>query len=119
MFVPIGGYEIPKGTILLTNIHGVHRDPANFSDPDTFNPDRWIDANGKFQYHPYKFIPFSMGPRVCVGESLAKADLLMFAASLFHKFEFRPISDDFRLQLKPAPFTIEAAPFNAKVLLRH
>ena len=100
-------------------MHGIHRDPANFSDPDTFNPDRWIDANGKFQYHPYKFIPFSMGPRVCVGESLAKADLLMFTASLFHKFEFRPISDDFRLVLKDMLMAQDTEPFKARLVRRH
>ena len=102
----------------MIHIHGVHRDPANFEDPDTFNPDRWLDSKGKFQYQPYKFIPFSMGPRVCVGESLAKADLLMFAASLFHKFEFRPISDDFRLELKDMMMAIDTAPFKARLIRR-
>ena len=102
----------------MIHVHGVHRDPANFEDPDTFNPDRWLDSKGKFQYQPYKFIPFSMGPRVCVGESLAKADLLMFAASLFHKFEFRPISDDFRVKMTDNFLAVDIGPFKAKVTAR-
>ena len=102
----------------MIHVHGVHRDPANFEDPDTFNPDRWIDAKGKFQYQPYKFIPFSMGPRVCVGESLAKVSLLMFVTSLFHKFEFRPISDDFRFCMVDTVLSVDVKDLKAKVFLR-
>ena len=100
--------------------HGVHRDPANFENPDEFKPERWIDAGGKFQYFPFKFIPFSMGPRVCVGESLARADLVMFAAMLFHKYEFRPVDDKpFKLPVMDIQMAVETNPFNLKLVERH
>ena len=106
--------------MVMAYTHGVHRDPENFANPDEFKPERWIDANGKFQYFPFKFIPFSMGPRVCVGESLARADLVMFAAMLFHKYEFRPVDDKpFKLPVMDIQMAVETNPFNLKLVERH
>ena len=102
-------------------VHGVHTDPDNFENPLEFNPDRWINADGKFQYHPFKFIPFSMGPRVCVGESLAKADLVIFTAMLFHKYEFRPADESkpFKTPFKDSQLAIDTQSFHLRLIDRH
>lgn len=61
--VEVGGQQIPAGTnIILLNYH-IHRDQAYFHDPHTFKPER-------FEVSPqnYSFVPFSAGPRNCIGQ---------------------------------------------------
>ena len=116
----LGEYTIPKDTMIIAYAHGVHTDPDNFEDPHKFKPERWIDSEGKFQYFPYKFIPFSMGPRVCVGESLARINLVMFAAMLFHKYEFRPVDDKpFKTPYKDIQMAIDTESFKLRLVDRH
>lgn len=64
------GYTVPKGSIFAISPYIVHHDPRFYPDPETFNPDRWTDAFSE-QLHKFAFIPFSGGPRVCIGERFA------------------------------------------------
>ena len=60
-----------------------------------------------------------MGPRVCVGESLARADLVMFAAMLFHKYEFRPVDDKpFKTPYKEVQLGIDTESFKLRLIDR-
>ena len=63
-------------------------DRREWKDPETFQPERWIDDEGKFFIASRSFLPFSTGRRVCVGESLAKAELLIFLVAIFQRFTF-------------------------------
>lgn len=58
----IGGYTIPKNTMVLPLVFAVHMDENAWMDPEKFNPDRFIDSEGKF-FTPPSFIPFSVGKR--------------------------------------------------------
>lgn len=64
--VEVGGYLIPKNTFISIVIIMVMRDPAHFPNPAKFDPDRFLPevANKR---HPYAYIPFSAGPRNCIG----------------------------------------------------
>ena len=64
------GYKIPKDTPILFNLDSVLKDPDIFENPEQFNPERFIDANGKV-FRPKEFIPFGIGRRICLGESVA------------------------------------------------
>ncbi|GFY33382.1 cytochrome P450 2U1 [Trichonephila clavipes] len=55
----IAGYDIPKDTIVMTNIWGVHHDPKDWNDPFSFKPERFL-MDGK-AVKPQAFIPFSFG----------------------------------------------------------
>lgn len=59
-FPEFRGYTIPKGTVILPNLWSVHRDPALWDDPDRFNPERFLDDNGKLLKKEC-FIPFGIG----------------------------------------------------------
>ena len=69
----LDGYKIPKGTLIMYNIYKFHMDPDQWEDPEIFNPGRFLDGGKKEQ-----FVPFGMGKRICMGESLAKNELFIF-----------------------------------------
>ena len=60
-------YLIPAGTILHIDIHGTHTDPNFWPNPEVFDPDRFLPENSQNR-HPYSYIPFSAGPRNCMGK---------------------------------------------------
>lgn len=88
----LAGYHLPKGTVVLTNLTALHKDPKEWATPDTFNPEHFLE-NGQFKKKE-AFIPFSIGKRACLGEQLAKSELFIFFTSLMQKFTFKPPSDE-------------------------
>ena len=86
----LSGYKIPKDTIVMVNFSAVHLNEKYFKDPKEFRPERWIGSDGKFQKNE-AFIGFSMGPRVCLGESLARSELFLFLTSILQRFTFRMV----------------------------
>ena len=56
----IDGYDIPKGTAMFTNNYFIHRDPRYWTNPEKFDPTRFLNSDGKV-YRPDGFMPFSVG----------------------------------------------------------
>ncbi|XP_073731647.1 cytochrome P450 2B15-like [Misgurnus anguillicaudatus] len=81
------GYDIPKGTVIMTNAAAIMSDKENWKFPKTFNPENFLDENGHFQKSE-AFIPFSMGPRVCLGETLARTELFLYIVCLLQRIHF-------------------------------
>ncbi|MFJ8435984.1 cytochrome P450 [Kitasatospora sp. NPDC094019] len=85
--VEVGGRTLPAGTALWYSPYLLHHDPAAYPDPHRFDPDRWLTtpagATGDAM-----FIPFGAGIRACVGESLARAELLVVLATLLQRWRF-------------------------------
>ena len=79
-------YTIPEGTLLMPNLYSVNMDPKVWKNPEEFRPERWM-KDGKFLKHK-NLLSFSMGPRVCLGENLAKDELFLFLAMLLQRFRF-------------------------------
>lgn len=85
---------IPKGSVLLLGVFKMHRNPdiwgptANVFDPDRFLPDLMAER------HPYAFLPFSAGPRNCVG---AKYAMLAMKMMLCHMLMAYRLSTSIRM----------------------
>ena len=83
------GYSVPKWTTVLTNLWSLHHDPEIWDEPDAFRPQRFLDEEGNFvPPKADRFLPFSAGRRVCLGESLARIELFLALARLLHSFKF-------------------------------
>ncbi|XP_071752074.2 cytochrome P450 2K4-like isoform X2 [Centroberyx gerrardi] len=87
--VTFQGYVIKKETPVVLLLGSVLQDENEWDSPDTFNPAHFLDEEGKFVKRD-AFLPFSTGPRVCVGESLARMELFLFFTSLLQHFRFTP-----------------------------
>ncbi|XP_005795628.2 cytochrome P450 2J2-like [Xiphophorus maculatus] len=82
-------YSIPKGTLILAPLHSVLHDESMWETPHSFNPEHFLDQDGKFRKRD-AFMPFSAGKRVCLGEQLARMELFLFFTSLLQRFRFSP-----------------------------
>ena len=86
--VKIGTYTIPKGATVMGSLYHAMRDPKLFKNPDMFDPTRFIDENGKFVNNE-NVIPFGVGKRYCLGQSLAEKEFFIFFTGLLQQFEIR------------------------------
>ncbi|KAL2529613.1 Cytochrome [Forsythia ovata] len=64
----VGGYKIPKDTILLVNAWAMHRDPMMWDEPERFKPERFEAI--EVEREGFKFVPFGIGRRACPGASM-------------------------------------------------
>lgn len=85
----IGGYDVPRGTILLVNAWSIHRDEKVWDDPTSFKPERFESGVSE----AYKLMPFGMGRRSCPGAGLAQRVVGLALASLIQCFEWDRISE--------------------------
>uniref|UniRef100_A0AC34GW49 Cytochrome P450 n=1 Tax=Panagrolaimus sp. ES5 TaxID=591445 RepID=A0AC34GW49_9BILA len=85
--IEIDGYHFPAGSMVLPQISITMNDPENFEDPEKFLPERFIDENNNLK-KVETLVPFSLGKRQCLGESLARAELFLIFANLLRNFDF-------------------------------
>lgn len=64
----VGSLTVPKGVNIVVLAYMVHRDERYYSQPEKFDPTRFLQDNN--DSHPYSFVPFSAGPRNCIGNNL-------------------------------------------------
>ncbi|XP_022081995.1 cytochrome P450 2U1-like [Acanthaster planci] len=96
------GYTIPKGSVLFINLWSVMNDPTEWDQPQEFRPERFLASDLKV-VKPDAFMPFSAGPRVCMGEQLAKMELFIFITSVLHQFDLTLSENEPHPSLDPLP----------------
>ncbi|RRT36319.1 hypothetical protein B296_00042038 [Ensete ventricosum] len=86
----VGGYDVPRGTMLLVNAWAIHRDPNTWDDPQEFKPERFQCEGGK-EEAGLRMLPFGAGRRKCPGEGLAMRLIGLALATLIHCFEWEKL----------------------------
>lgn len=95
---------VDKGVPVVILADVMHSDENLFPEPKRFDPDRHT-AEARAQRHPYAFLPFGEGPRVCIAERLALLEMRLALATLLRDFAFAvgPGYED-EVQLDPKAF---------------
>lgn len=90
--VQLGGYRIPKGSIVMLPQYGVHRDPRWYDDPEAFDPDRWTRERARERPN-YSYFPFGGGPRHCIGKHLSMLEAQLILATVAQKYRLHLATD--------------------------
>ena len=86
------GIKIPKGTTVVPYIYGVHHNEKVWENPEVFDPSRFdTSRNGKI--HPFAHIPFGGGPRVCIGQNMARMQILLVISAVIRKYDIELCSN--------------------------
>jgi len=96
----IGGYPIRAGAQVFMFPWATHRDPRFFSEPDSFQPERWTEEFVS-QLPKYAYFPFGGGPRVCIGNYFAMMEIILLLATVGQRFRL-PLLPEHPVTLYPA-----------------
>ena len=88
----INGIQIPAGVDVFMPPYVVHRDPAFWSEPEKFDPDRFSPENREAQV-AYSYMPFGIGPRQCIGFRFALLEMKIAVFKILSKVKFRMAAD--------------------------
>ncbi|KAK7224843.1 hypothetical protein V2G26_012846 [Clonostachys chloroleuca] len=112
----VSNVAVPKGTIVGIQNYTIHLNEEAFPNAEEWNPDRWLAKEGEEQ-RKEAWVPFSVGPRKCIGINLAQMELSKLTAAFFRRFDASIDSsmtqDDMRLY-----DTFNASPASKKLVLR-
>ena len=84
----VGGYAIPRRSIVVASQWVTHRDPRYFPDPERFDPERFR-PEAKAARPKFSYFPFGGGPRVCIGEGFAWMEGVLLLATLARRWKLR------------------------------
>ncbi|KAG6333886.1 hypothetical protein ID866_5199 [Astraeus odoratus] len=88
------GYFIPKGSLVMSNVWYMLHDPRTYSDPATFNPDRFLPREGKEPEADPRNVCFGFGRRICPGMHLADASVWLSAAMSLAVFDISKVVEN-------------------------
>ena len=95
----IEGVEIKKGEDIACFIYGLHRNPAYWESPDSFDPNRFTRENKK-KRTPFAYLPFGGGPRLCIGKNFAQMEMQFMLSMLIKRYKFE-LSPNQKMDFKP------------------
>ena len=97
----IGGFPIPARSLVFISPYVVHRHPAHWSDPEGFDPQRFLQEPTRGAY-----LPFGGGPRMCIGNAFASMEAELVLATLAQGLGFElapgePVELEASITLRP------------------
>ena len=87
----IAGYQIPAGTMVVLPIYMYHHHPAFWEEPNKFDPERFSPERSAGR-HPFAWIPFGAGQRLCIGRDFAMLEGQMILATILQQFSLTPLA---------------------------
>ncbi|CAI0409421.1 unnamed protein product [Linum tenue] len=85
----INGYRIPAKTRVIVNAWAIGRDPDYWIEPETFNPERFLNSSVNYKGFHFQFIPFGAGRRICPGMHYGLAIIKLVIANLLYHFDWK------------------------------
>ncbi|XP_066244906.1 cytochrome P450 4d2-like [Euwallacea similis] len=95
--VEFKGHTIPKDTVIIMSIYNVNRDPDYYENAENFDPQRFMETAAKKS--AYAYIPFSAGPRNCIGQKFAILEMKTFISKIVMNFEILPANPPKEMEL--------------------
>ncbi|KAK2818354.1 hypothetical protein Q7C36_022287 [Tachysurus vachellii] len=96
--VEIKGLTIPKDVVILIPTYALHRDPDYWTDPETFNPERFTQEN-KESIEQSAYLPFGLGPRNCIGMRFALVAMKLAVVEILQRFDIS-LSEEMKVPLE-------------------
>jgi cytochrome P450 len=91
--VTIGGYDVPKGSLIIINTYALQRDGRFFDDPEQYDPERFA-SGWEGRIPRYAYLPFGGGPRVCIGNAFAMMEARLILATVAQRYKLSSQSAD-------------------------
>ena len=88
----LGKYLIKKGGEVFFSAYLLHRHPDFWENPEVFDPNRFVRETERKQ-HPFAYLPFGGGPRICLGNSFAMMEAVFIIAMTTQRFRLNLVSD--------------------------
>jgi len=113
--VVLSGYRVPAGTLLISSNREIAVDPKYVDDPEVYRPERWMkDIASNTKIHPFAYLPFGHGPRMCIGRRFAELEMQVLVSKLVRKYSVNYFGGevDYKTRLlnlpeKPLNFTFK------------
>jgi cytochrome P450 len=103
--VRLGGYDVPKGSLVTVSVYALHHDERFFADPERFDPERFA-AGWEERIPRGAYVPFGGGPRVCIGNGFAMMEARLVLATVAQACILSPAGDQEiqpKLMVTPRP----------------
>ena len=94
------GYDIPAGTNIFFAPYYLHRHPDFWNEPEAFKPERFAPEEVK-KRHKFAFIPFSAGPRRCIGDYFSIVEMQIHLGTMAKKFKLEYVPSEKGVELDP------------------
>ena len=88
----LGEHGVKAGDTLLMFFYGLHRNPRIWDQPEVFEPERFTPEN-ESKRHRFAYLPFSGGPRQCVGDDFAMLEGVLALVMVMQRYRIRMVSD--------------------------
>lgn len=88
----IGGYTVPRGSVLFISPYVIHRRPEFYPNPERFDPERFTPEREK-ELPRHAYLPFGAGPRICIGNSFALMEAHLIVATIAQRYRLRLAAD--------------------------
>ncbi|XP_075692233.1 cytochrome P450 2F2-like isoform X1 [Rhinoderma darwinii] len=116
MDTQIRNYNFKKGTAFTLVLTSVHNDKTQFNNPESFDPNNFLDENGKLIKNN-ALLPFSAGRRICPGKSLAVMEIFLFITSLLQNFTVKSPVPPEKISVTPVGVGLEHIPPKYEICL--
>ena len=110
----IDGKHYKGDSIFLMSVHGLHRNPDLWNDPDAFRPERFSTDAVRMRPKGH-YIPFGAGPRMCIGYHFAMMEMQLLLVQLIRNFDFELVAEQ---RVEPQPLIALKPKYGIKMRVR-